>query len=138
MIPHELAGAGLHPHPEGGYFRETWRSDVCTVIEYLLVAGTHSAWHRVHGAEEVWSHHRGGRLALHLVSAEGVHDTIELGGAVRSAVVPAGWWQAAEPLDDTWVLMGCVVTPPFTFDRFELGAPDLSSRPELRHLLPST
>lgn len=134
MLPPELADAGLQPHPEGGYFRETWRSEACTVIEYLLLPGTYSAWHRVHGAEEVWSHHRGGRLALHRVSDEGQVDVIELGGKTRSAVVPAGWWQAAEPLDDTWVLVGCVVTPPFTFERFELAGPE---HPLERRLMPT-
>ncbi|MCB9670712.1 MAG: cupin domain-containing protein [Alphaproteobacteria bacterium] len=119
--PEELAHLELQPHPEGGFFRETHRSELLTTIDFLLVPGSFSAWHRVEGADEVWNHHRGGRLRLHLLSPAGEHVAIELGGDRFSAVVPAGWWQAAEPVDDAWVLVGCTVSPPFTFGRFSMA-----------------
>lgn len=119
-LPAELAHLGLLPHPEGGWYRETHRSALCTTIDFVLPTGTFSGWHRVRGAEEVWNHHRGGRLALHLLDARG-STTIVLGEHQFSAVVPAGCWQAAEPLDPSWVLVGCTVAPPFTFAGFDLA-----------------
>jgi hypothetical protein len=125
-LPDDLRLLGLAPHPEGGFFRETHRSAQCTVIDFVLLSGQVSRWHRVHGAEEVWLHHRGAPLALHLLHADGTHERIRIDEERSTAVVPAGCWQAAEPLVDhspvdyCWV--SCVVSPPFTFDRFELGS----------------
>lgn len=125
-IPAELAHLDLSPHPEGGWFRELHRSTHCTLIDYLLPAGGFSAWHRVLGGEEVWNHHRGGRLALHLLSDAG-YERIVLGEDRFSAVVPADCWQAAEALDDAWVLVGCTVAPPFEFARFEMATEALAA-----------
>jgi predicted cupin superfamily sugar epimerase len=126
-LPDHLVSLGLTAHPEGGFFRETHRSPLCTVIDFVLLAGQVSRWHRVLGAEEVWMHHKGAPLDLHLFDGT-AHERIRLGLSRATAVVPADVWQAAEPLVDhsehdyTWV--SCVVTPPFTFDRFELGTRD--------------
>lgn len=123
-LPDDLLALDLTPHPEGGFFRETHRSEACTVIDFVLLADQVSRWHRVHGAEEVWLHHRGAPLALHLLHDDGRHERIRLDADRATAVVPAGCWQAAEPLDGDWVWVSCVVAPPFTFDRFELGNAD--------------
>lgn len=135
MIPPELAHLDLQPHPEGGFYRECWRSDQLTVIDYLLLPGGFSGWHRVFGAEEVWNHHGGGRLALHLLSEAG-HQRVELGRDRFSAVVPAGCWQAAEALDATWTLTGCTVAPPFRFEAFEMADASLEQQfPEHRAIV---
>lgn len=111
---------GLEPHPEGGWYRETLRSTHCTTIYYLIEAGAFSAWHRVHGADEVWHHYAGDLLALYQLH-EGGLDRALLGEEVHHLVVPAGRWQAAEPAGDRFSLVGCTVAPAFTFERFELG-----------------
>jgi uncharacterized protein len=125
---------GLAPHPEGGWYAETWRDTPAdgsrgagTAIYYLLAAGQRSHWHRV-DATEVWHFYAGGPLRLSVADGDGPTREVTLGRdlAVRQvpqAVVPAGAWQAAEPLGD-WTLCGCTVSPAFTFDGFELAPPD--------------
>jgi len=129
-----IAHLGLEAHPEGGWFRETWRDQPAdgsrgagTAIHFLLRAGERSHWHRV-DATEIWHHYAGGPLAL-AVSTDGREvTTITLGddlagGQQPQGLVPAGAWQAARPLAE-WVLVGCTVAPAFEFSRFELAAPD--------------
>lgn len=134
----------LSPHPEGGYFRETWRSPgrvatprgdraAMTVIHYLLPAGAISAFHRVH-ADEVWQHAGGDPLELHLVDPGGAHEIHRLGsGGVPHVVVPAGWWQAARILGDRFALASCTVAPGFEFADFEMARADdlIQLRPDL-------
>lgn len=124
---------GLQPHPEGGFYRETFRAAApdgtraaSTAIYYLLRAGDVSAWHRV-DADEVWHHYAGGPLELTLSVDGRERSSVRLGadlaaGERPQAVVPAGVWQAARPLAG-WVLVGCTVAPAFDFAGFELGAP---------------
>jgi predicted cupin superfamily sugar epimerase len=119
---------GLLPHPEGGFYRETYRSALAldlpngrrraasTAIQYLLPAGAWSAWHRV-ASDEVWHHYDGGALRLHLLGI----GTRRLHPGDPQAVVPAGVWQAAEPEHEA-VLCGCTVAPGFDFADFEMGA----------------
>jgi predicted cupin superfamily sugar epimerase len=121
---------GLTPHPEGGWYRETWRDlpadggrGVGTAIYFLLQPGERSHWHRVDAAE-VWHHYGGGVLELAIAEGDD-HTVIRLGphddhGAEPQAVVPARAWQAARPCDD-WVLVGCTVSPAFDFSGFELA-----------------
>jgi uncharacterized protein len=121
---------GLLPHPEGGYYRETYRSGLildlpdgrrrtaATAIHYLLPTGTWSTWHRV-ASDEVWHHYDGGVLRLHLLGV----GTRLLHPADPQAIVPAGVWQAAEPEREA-VLCGCTVAPGFEFQDFELGRGD--------------
>jgi len=121
---------GLLPHPEGGYYRETFRSPsrvrlpdgrvrhASTAIHYLLPEGTWSTWHRV-TADEIWHHYGGGPLRLYRL---GLGELL-LDRVTPQAVVPAGVWQAAEP-DGGPVLCGCTVSPGFEFDDFELGRQD--------------
>ena len=115
----------LAPHPEGGWYRQTFIDEASTAIYYLLEAGDCSAWHRVHDRSEVWHHYAGGPLAL-TVSQNG-HDAqaFRLGPNIAmderpQVVVPPGWWQTAESLGE-WTLCGCTVAPAFTFDAFEMA-----------------
>jgi len=127
---------GLEPHPEGGWFRRTWRSAVefvpagyagprptATGIYYLLAPGEESRWHQVI-SDELWLHHQGGPLLLQLGGSGDlpgeVIEEIVLGvdlaaGQHPQALVPAGRWQAAQPLTDDPVLVSCVVSPGFDF-----------------------
>ncbi|MCU0828142.1 MAG: cupin domain-containing protein [Tabrizicola sp.] len=121
---------GLKPHPEGGWYRETWRGPEVggrasgTAILFLLQAGERSHWHRV-DADEIWLWHAGAPLVLSMgeeAAREVRLGPDVLGGEVVQAVVPAGWWQAARPLGE-WVLVSCTVSPGFRFEGFELAPP---------------
>jgi predicted cupin superfamily sugar epimerase len=130
----------LAPHPEGGWFRETWRSErtlnlpgydgprsAGTAIYFLLTPGEQSAWHTVRSAE-LWFWHRGGPLVLSLGGdgPEPVEPTeLLLGpdvaaGQAPQLLVPPGVWQAARPAADEDVLVSCVVVPGFDFADFAL------------------
>lgn len=131
---------GLAPHPEGGFYRETFRDRpdaagraVSTAIYYLLGVGDVSEWHRVDAAE-VWHFYAGAPLVI-TVSENG-HDASShhlgpdlMQGQRPQIVVPAGWWQTATSLG-AWTLVGCTVAPGFTFDGFEMAPPGW--RPTLR------
>jgi predicted cupin superfamily sugar epimerase len=123
----------LQPHPEGGWYRETWKGpDIGgrasgTAILFLLKAGERSHWHRV-DSDEIWLWHAGAPLMLSL----GIDSASEvrlgpdvLGGDVVQAVVPAGWWQAAASTGE-WTLVSCTVSPEFRFEGFELAPPGWS------------
>jgi thiosulfate/3-mercaptopyruvate sulfurtransferase len=120
-----ISRLGLVPHPEGGSYAETWRDENASAIYYLLRAGEESAWHRVEGRSEVWHHYAGGSLRLD-ISDDGQHQrsgvlgTDIAAGERPQAIVPPGSWQSATPLGE-WTLVGCTVSPPFTFDAFELA-----------------
>ena len=135
-----IAALGMHPHPEGGWYVETWRSPTASTdgagrpaasaILYLLGAGERSHWHRV-DADEIWQWSAGGPLVLRTWAPGQASVAVHrLGGAVTAGerpqvVVAAGAWQAAEPLA-AWGLVGCVVAPAFDFAGFELAPPDWS------------
>ena len=127
---------GLQPHPEGGWYRETWRAEgpgrgAGTAIHFLLKAGESSHWHRVRDASEVWLWHAGAPLALALAAtAAGPVATHRLGpdvlaGDAPQVVVPPDAWQAARSLG-AWTLVSCVVCPAFEFSAFELAPPGWS------------
>ena len=122
----------LKPHPEGGFFRETYRDPrqveggraASTAIYFLLARGERSHWHRVDAAE-VWHWHCGAPLELEMAPAPGRIERVTLGcefaaGERPQAVVPAHVWQAAQSLGD-WTLVGCTVAPGFEFTGFELA-----------------
>ncbi len=127
---------GLSPHPEGGYYRETFRAPLAvatargpraasTAIYYLLPAGATSARHRV-ASDEVWHHYSGDALELAVLHPDGRRETVVLGPDVAAgerpqAVVPAGAWQSARPLGARFALCGCTVAPGFEFADLELG-----------------
>lgn len=140
---------GLRPHPEGGHYREVFRSalrvtttrgerSALTLIHYLLPAGAFSAFHRV-SSDEIWLHAGGDPLELHLLDGAGRHETCRLGGGVPSgqAVVPAGVWQAARPIGTRYSLASCAVAPGFEFEDLELADPSELRRanPELAGLI---
>jgi len=133
---HLIAALGLTPHPEGGYYREIYRSqDVVqptdgrgdraslTTIYFLLVAGQVSRWHRV-AADEAWHYYEG--AALELLTADEHFDQVarrEVGSVMEDArpvhVVPANMWQAACSTG-AYTLMGCTVAPGFDFADFQM------------------
>jgi uncharacterized protein len=125
---------GLQPHPEGGWYAETWRAPVddgyrvaSTGIYFLLQKGERSHWHRV-DADELWLFHDGDPLRLSTSVGDGRVEHRVLGrnieaGQLPQLVVPTRQWQAAEPLG-AWTLVSCVVAPGFQFDGFELAPPD--------------
>jgi predicted cupin superfamily sugar epimerase len=124
---------GLAPHPEGGYYRETWRHGAPegergagTAIYFLLTQERASHWHRVDAAE-IWHFYAGAPLELS-ISTDGSAGSRQVLGADLGAgarpqlVVPPGAWQSARTLGH-WTLVGCTVSPAFEFARFELAAP---------------
>ncbi len=125
------AELGMQDHPEGGRYVETWREPTgpgerpaSSAILFLLDTGERSRWHRV-DATEIWHWHAGGPLELRLAQPDGSITAIRLGpdvlaGQRPQAVVPAGTWQEATPLEG-WVLVGCTVAPAFSFEGFELA-----------------
>ncbi|WP_107421320.1 cupin domain-containing protein [Streptomyces nanshensis] len=134
---------GLEPHPEGGWFRETWRSGVslrpdgydgerasATAIYFLLGPGDESRWHVVRSAE-IWLWHSGSPLTLQL-GGDGETfgeepETLTLGadvaaGQLPQAVVPPGVWQRARPVDRAGeTLVSCIVSPGFDFADFRMS-----------------
>jgi len=143
---------GLVPHPEGGYYRETFRAPLAwtppytsppaarsasTAIYFLLPAGTFSAWHRIR-SDEVWNHYRGAALEIHTLNDGGEHTVHLLGADVErgqrpQAVVPAGLLQGARPVGEGYALVGCTVAPGFDFADFEMPGRAALTRRFPRH-----
>ncbi len=130
-----IAHFNLAPHPEGGWYRETWAAaaqsgvrPAGTAILFLLCADQHSHWHRVDAAE-IWHFHTGAPLELRIASdKQGPAVAHLLGidftqGQHPQAIVPPQHWQAARSLGD-WTLVGCTVSPGFRFEGFELAPPE--------------
>jgi uncharacterized protein len=134
-----VARLELKPHPEGGYYRETFRDkrvdangrSFSTAIYFLLARGERSQWHRIDAAE-VWHYYAGSALTLRIAHDGCTQHTVRLGpdisqGERPQAIVPAQAWQTAETSGD-WTLVGCTVAPGFEFASFELApkewAPD--------------
>ncbi len=126
---------GLEPHPEGGWFRETWRAaappgerGAGTAIYYLLEAGQVSRWHRI-DATEIWHWYAGAPLDLALSPDGRSRQDLVLGPDIASGerpqvIVPAGCWQSAAPRGGgpaSHTLAGCTVSPAFDFAGFELA-----------------
>jgi hypothetical protein len=122
----------LAPHPEGGWYRQTWVAEAAagerpagTAILFLLRTRERSHWHRV-DATEIWHFDAGAPLLLSLsASVEGPARDLRLGpdvlaGDLPQGIVPAGHWQAARSTGD-WSLVGCTVSPGFRFEGFELA-----------------
>jgi uncharacterized protein len=130
-----IAELDLAPHPEGGWFRETWRApasspggrDAATVILFLLEKGQKSHWHKVDAAE-LWLFHAGSPIMLKTAqSDEADVSEVRLGADVLAGqrpqyLVAPGEWQAAEA-GEGWALVACVVVPGFSFEGFELAPP---------------
>lgn len=126
-----IARLDLHPHPEGGHYRETFRDTrvdgngraLSTAIYFLLARGERSHWHRI-DAVEIWHYYAGSALNLKIATDSGQRDVRFgpdfAGGEVPQAIVPPGAWQSAETTGD-WTLVGCTVAPGFDFAKFELA-----------------
>ncbi|PXX67012.1 hypothetical protein DFR70_103768 [Nocardia tenerifensis] len=130
--PALAAALDLAPHPEGGWFRETWRSAVefeppgysgarasATAIYFLLLPGERSAPHTVR-SDELWLWQRGGPLVLDIGGEEVVLGPDVEHGQVLQAVVPGGVSQAAWPVGDEYTLVSCIVSPGFDFADFHM------------------
>lgn len=150
-----IASLDLQPHPEGGHYREVYRAapnggrSTLTTIDFLLVGGgskQFSAWHRV-DADEVWHLLEGDGVVLWLMPPDlsrverHALAAVDRHGARPRHVVPAHWWQAAEPLGE-FAYVGATVAPGFEFSGFSFGRDDPALRaaldaqaPELRRLL---
>lgn len=146
-IEEVITRLGLKPHPEGGYYAETFRSlesvmlsdgrqrSASTAIYFLLPEGAFSALHRV-AADECWHHYGGVPLELVMISPTGSLERVIIGPDLEAGqrpqhVVPSGWWQAARPRDKGSALAGCTVAPGFDFADFEMP-----SRPVMLELFP--
>jgi predicted cupin superfamily sugar epimerase len=133
----------LQPHPEGGFYKETYRSEgqiaagclpptfrgtrsFATAIYFLLQQGDYSAFHRIR-SDECWHFYEGGTLLVHVINKAGKYECIRLGrnlqeGEVFQFVVPAGAWFASEPAPGVaFSLVGCTVAPGFDFADFEMA-----------------
>ncbi len=134
------------PHPEGGYYKETYRSKeeievdalparfngnriFSTAIYFLLERGNFSAFHRIQ-SDETWHFYAGGVLNIYVIHENGELETIRLGqniskGQTFQATVPAGAWFASIPAEETdFSFVGCTVSPGFEFIDFELALAD--------------
>jgi uncharacterized protein len=147
----------LQPHPEGGYFSETYRSEgiikqaqgdfpggrnFSTAIFYLLGSEDFSRFHRIK-SDEVWHHYEGSPLTIHIIQHDGTYKTLQLGknpeqSQLPQLVVPAGAWFGVtvnEP--DSFTLCGCTVSPGFDFQDFEMAERDslLKTYPKHRKII---
>ena len=128
----------LSPHPEGGWFRETWRAPAAegaraaaTAIYFLLESHQRSHWHKV-DATEIWLWQAGDPLLLSLSSGDaGPVREVKLGadviaGDAPQVIVQPDEWQAATPLPgrEGYSLASCIVSPAFEFAGFTLAEPD--------------
>lgn len=133
---------GLVRHPEGGWYRETYRSReqierdalpprfggsrvLCTAIYFLLQQGEISALHRIK-SDELWHYHAGSSLLIHTLAPGGEYRQLRLGPGITSGeeyqvVAPAGSWFGAELQGGDFALVGCTVAPGFDFADFEIG-----------------
>jgi predicted cupin superfamily sugar epimerase len=128
----------LQPHPEGGYYKEVFRSaqlvsrqhqpdvvkQACTSIYYLLEGKDFSAFHRL-ASDEIWYFHKGDPLLIYAINSDGALTTHELSDAPSgslSIVIEPGIWFASEPkAKDGFSLVSCAVAPGFDFNEFEIG-----------------
>lgn len=145
MTPQDLIQAfGLLPHPEGGYYKETYRSEevisanalpkrfngdrrFSTAIYYLLPEGQRSKFHRIQ-SDEVWHFYLGGPLVIASIDDKGAAMEVTLGQNIAAGmqlqyVVKAGQWFGAYPAKGSgFCFVGCTVAPGFDFADFEMGA----------------
>lgn len=149
----------LAPHPEGGYYRQTYRSELTitrealppafsgpraasTAIYFLLEGENFSAFHRL-PSDEVWHFYAGSSLLIQVIDDAGAHSKISLGcspdaGAIPQTVVRAGNWFGSHVADwKSWALVGCTVAPGFDFADFELAKRNqmLAAYPQHREII---
>jgi len=134
-----IAKLGLQPHPEGGYYRETYRAGdrvqserhdgpraASTLIYFLLTSENFSSFHRLK-SDELWLFHTGSPLTIHVIDPDGTYRALRLGadfeaGQSFQAVVEADrWFGSTVDEPDGFALVGCAVAPGFEFADFELA-----------------
>lgn len=150
----------LLPHPEGGFYKETYRStgnipqsalnefsgdrSYCTGIYFLLTSNNFSAFHRIK-QDEMWHYYDGSPLYVHIIDKQGIYTRHEVGkdfskGQKPQLVVPAGAWFASSVKEtNTYSLVGCTVAPGFDFEDFELAIREklISEFPEHKNIITS-
>tara|TARA_R110002050_G_scaffold41242_1_gene100038 strand:+ start:28110 stop:28619 length:510 start_codon:yes stop_codon:yes gene_type:complete len=146
----------LKPHPEGGFYNETYRSEgvvtnpydgadersFSTAIYFLLVSGNFSAFHRIR-QDEMWHFYDGEAIDLHVISKDGIYSLVKIGnnfayGEVPQYVVKAGDWFASEvSVENGYSLAGCTVSPGFEFEDFEMATSKelLKLNPSIKELI---
>jgi predicted cupin superfamily sugar epimerase len=153
IASHWIERLGLQPHPEGGHYREVFRSEqkvlhnrssaikyACTSIYYLLEGTDYSGFHRI-ASDEIWYFHKGMPLLLHVIDDQGLYKAFELSDletGTLSIAIKAGLWFAAEvPSRIGFTLASCAVAPGFEFNEFEMAekAALISQYPAHTHLL---
>lgn len=159
QIKELVAKFNLEPHPEGGYFKETYRSNgtirnedlhsaiignrnYCTGIYFLLTSGNFSAFHKIN-QDEMWHFYLGTTLKLHMISPEGKYSFVLIGNdilnnEVPQFTVPAHHWFAAEVVSKaSFAFTGCTVAPGFDFRDFVLPKRDelISLFPEHKEII---
>lgn len=143
MVKNIIASLELLPHPEGGWYHETYRAaetisteslperfggerSFATAIYFILTSDTFSALHRIK-ADEQWHFYSGTALTIHVIDPDGNYQPIKLGsdlekGETFQAVVPHGcWFGATVDAPDSYALVGCSVAPGFDFADFEMA-----------------
>jgi hypothetical protein len=138
---------GLEKHPEGGYFKQTYRSDTIVIVEgydgprnistaiyYMLLGGQFSAFHRIK-SDEIWHYYAGGSIMLCAIDKDGKLSKIKIGrGGTPQAVIKAGTWFAASLNNKrSYCLLGCTMSPGFDYRDWELGKRDELVRTYPRH-----
>jgi predicted cupin superfamily sugar epimerase len=143
----------LQPHPEGGYYKEVFRSvnevtragakavkQACTSIYYLLEGKDFSGFHRL-ASDELWYFHKGSPLHIHVLDNTGTHTTIEVSdtqtGSLQAVIPPNTWFAAQIPSATGFTLVSCAVAPGFDFAEFEMAKKDelLAQYPQHEALL---
>mgnify|MGYP002759790480 CR=1 FL=1 len=134
----------MQPHPEGGYYYETYRSNEVTAdgralytsIYFLLETGNISHFHRI-DSDELWYYQGGDSLTVHMIYPDGKYEAVKLGldvmnGEVPQFLVPKHTiFASSVEEDNAWSFVGCMVSPGFTFEGFELFTKD-----ELKQVYP--
>ena len=127
----------LQPHPEGGYYKEVFRSEMavtrppdattkqaCTSIYYLLEGTDYSGFHRL-ASDELWYFHKGEPLHIHVIDEDGkhiIHELSDTDNGNLSVAIKANLWFAAEmPSGEGFTLVSCAVAPGFDFSEFEMA-----------------
>ena len=156
IVPHQLIEQyALEPHPEGGWYKQTYRSTeqigvdalperftgsrpFATAIYFLLEQGNFSAFHRIK-SDECWHFYAGGPLLIYIIEANGIITIITLGndagnGQLFQYVVPANCWFASRPAPHSeFCFTGCTVSPGFDFADFELADAGVLSKQYPQH-----
>ncbi len=153
-----IKALGMTKHPEGGYFKETYRSEeeipqsvlpdryeesrvFGTSIYFLLTTESVSNFHRLK-SDEIWHFHQGGAAKIHFISPSGEYYSQTIGvdfekGEKLQVIIPQNSWFAAEVVEHDYILVGCTVSPGFEFQDFELAIEKKlnSEYPELWELI---